>query len=129
MSKKPRILLVDDEPVIVKLLARRLEAAGFEVETAVDGMQAMEKLSGELPDLVILDVMMPKLNGYEVCRSIKEGALRQLPVIMLSARSQDKDEKMGLSCGADIYMKKPFKSEELVERMKELIHVENPAGG
>ncbi len=121
MSDKPKILLVDDEPSIVKMVAKRLEVAGFEVVVAMDGEEALEKAKGQGPDVIILDCMLPKLNGYEVCGALKKDPEhRKIPVIMLSARVQEKDEKAGLECGADAYMRKPFNSQELVEQINHL---------
>ena len=120
-AKKQRILLVDDEPSIVKMVAKRLEVAGFEVIVAMDGEEALEKAKTQNPDVIILDCMLPKLNGYEVCAALKKDPERQkIPVIMLSARVQERDEKAGLECGADAYIRKPFNSQELVGQVNAL---------
>ena len=117
-DKKRKVLLVDDEPSIVKMVAKRLEVAGFEVVVAMDGEEALEKAKTAGPDIIILDCMLPKLNGYEVCGMLKKDpGLQKTPVIMLSARVQEKDEKAGLECGADAYMRKPFNSQELVAQI------------
>ncbi len=121
-AKQRRVLLVDDEPSIVKMVAKRLEVAGFEVLVAMDGEEALEKVKTSAPDVIILDCMLPKLNGYEVCAALKaDPQYQKLPVIMLSARVQEKDEKSGLECGANAYMKKPFNSQELVGQINALV--------
>jgi DNA-binding response OmpR family regulator len=116
------VLLVDDEPGIVKMIARRLEAQGYAVRTAGDGEEAMREASSDRPDLLILDVMLPKINGFEVCRRLKENAAtRGIPVLMLTAMSQARDRKAGLECGADVYLSKPFRSHEFLEQVKSLL--------
>ncbi len=120
-DRKRKVLLVDDEPSIVKMVGKRLEVAGFEVVVAMDGEEALEKAKSAGPDVIILDCMLPKLNGFEVCGMLKKDPERQkIPVIMLSARVQEKDKKAGLECGADAYMRKPFNSQELVEQINHL---------
>ena len=121
-DKKLRILLVDDEPSIVKMVGKRLEVEGFEVTVAMDGQEALQKAQSQQQDLIILDLMLPKLNGYEVCGLLKrDSRYEKVPIIMLSARAQEKDEKEGLAAGANAFMTKPFKSQELVERIKALL--------
>ena len=122
MPKKTRILLVDDEPNIVKMLGKRLEAEGFKVSVAIDGDQALKKVQSEEPDLIVLDVMLPKLSGYEVCRWIKRDARYQkIPIIMLTARVQESNEEFGYECGTDAYMHKPFRTQELLETIKKFL--------
>ncbi|MBI2095332.1 MAG: response regulator [Candidatus Omnitrophica bacterium] len=121
-DKKPRILLVDDEPNIIKVVGRRLEAEGFEVIPAMDGESAFEKARSGKPDLVILDLMLPGLNGYEVCRLLKAGAgTWNIPVIMLTARVQESDEARGFECGTDAYIGKPFRARELLDKIRQLL--------
>ena len=121
-DKKLRILLVDDEPSIVKMVGKRLEVEGFEVTVAMDGQEGLQKAQSQQQDLIILDLMLPKLNGYEVCGLLKrDSRYEKIPIIMLSARTQEKDEKEGLAAGANVFMTKPFKSQELVERIKALL--------
>ena len=117
--KKTRILVVDDELSIIKLLRANLEAEGFEVLTAMDGAQALQTFEMELPDLVILDIMMPKMDGFEVCRRIREWS--QIPVIMLSARGDVADKVKCLDLGADDYITKPFGKGELTARVKAVL--------
>ena len=123
MAEKTRILLVDDEPSIVKMVGKRLEEEGFEVLLAMDGQDGLKKAQTESPELIILDLMLPKVNGYEVCTMLKQDSrFQKIPVIMFSAKAQEKDEKLGLSCGADAYVRKPFKAQELLDQIKKLLH-------
>ncbi len=113
---KTRILVVDDELSIIKFLRANLEAAGYEVLAAMDGTEALQTFEMELPDLVILDIMMPKLDGFEVCRRLREWS--QVPVIMLSARGDVGDKVKCLDLGADDYITKPFGAGELIARVR-----------
>ena len=129
MAEKSRILLVDDEPSIVKMVGKRLEVEGFEVVVAMDGQDALEKARTVNPDLIVLDLMLPKLNGYEVCTMLKQdGRYQRIPIVMFTAKAQDKDEKMGLECGANAYVRKPFRAQELLERIRGLIAGAAPGG-
>ena len=102
MAEKHRILLVDDEPSIVKMVGKRLEVEGFDVLVAMDGQDGLAKAQAEHPDLIILDLMLPKLNGYEVCTMLKQDARYQkMPIILFTAKAQEKDEKLGMECGAE----------------------------
>ncbi len=122
MADKPKILLVDDEPSIIKVVGKRLEIAGFLVLSATDGQDALAKAQTTGPDLIILDLMLPKLNGYEVCTMLKgDTRYAQIPVILFSAKAQEKDEKMGKECGANAYVTKPFKAETLLEQIRVLL--------
>lgn len=117
-GKLPVILVADDEPVNRSLIQRRLERAGYNVVTARDGREAVDKTRETLPDLVLLDVMMPLMDGLEACRIIKEDeATRDIPVIFLSARDETDVKVNGLSLGANDYISKPFKAEELLARV------------
>lgn len=119
---KPNILLVDDEPGIVKMVARRLEAQGYAVRIASDGEEALHEVEMERPDLLILDVMLPKIDGFEVCRRLKGSeATHDIPVLMLTAMSQARDRKTAMECGADVYLSKPFRSAEFLEKVKTLL--------
>ena len=122
MGQKPRILLVDDEPSIVKMVGKRLEVEGFDVLVAMDGQDGLAKAQAEQPDLIVLDLMLPKLNGYEVCTMLKQDARYQkIPVVLFTAKTQEKDEKLGMECGADAYVRKPFRAQELLEKIRSLI--------
>ncbi len=117
-----RILVVDDEPDILKLVNFALSTRGFEVLEATDGEAAVEMALAEQPDMVLLDVMMPLLNGYDACRRIKEDpATGHIPVLMLSAKSQATEQAAGLESGADGYIVKPFTPKELVSQVTGLL--------
>ncbi len=120
---EPRLILcADDDEDILSLVALRLERAGFEVVTAVDGDQAVERARARRPALAVLDVMMPKRTGYEVLEELRgDEALREMKVILLSARVQEGDVQSGMDAGADAYLAKPFKAHELVAKVKELL--------
>ena len=121
-----RILLVDDEKDLLELVKVRLEANGFDVMTARDGLEALEKARGEKPDLVILDVMLPKLNGYEVCTLLKQDPRYQnIPIVLFTAKTQEEDEKTGVGCGANAYVRKPFQPQELLDKIRSLLPVVN----
>ncbi|HLV80250.1 MAG TPA: response regulator [Chthonomonadaceae bacterium] len=115
MAAEKKILAVDDEPSIVRLIQINLEKQGYQVITAYDGKEALEKVASEHPDMVVLDVMMPFMDGFEVLRTLrKEPATRELPVIMLTAKAQDADVYTGYKDGADSYLTKPFNPRELI---------------
>jgi len=114
------ILLVDDEPSIVQLARMYLERENFRVESAGDGEAALEAIQRLNPDLVVLDVMLPRLDGFEVCRRLRAED-NPLPIIMLTARDEDIDKIIGLELGADDYMTKPFNPRELVARIKAIL--------
>jgi len=119
---KGKILVVDDEIYIVHILDFSLGMEGYEVVTALDGEQALERVASEKPDLIVLDIMMPKLDGYEVCRTVKSNpATKNVPVILLSAKGRNVDQKMGFDVGADDYITKPFSPRKLVERINQLL--------
>ena len=121
MGKK-RILVVDDEEDILSVLKFRLEANNYEVLSATDGQEGLNKARSERPDLMILDLMLPKLDGYKVCRMLKfDEGYKNIPIIMFTARDQKKDEELGKEMGADAYIPKPFESEVLLEKIKELL--------
>jgi DNA-binding response OmpR family regulator len=124
---KGKILVVDDEIYIVHILDFSLGMEGYEVLTALDGEQALEKARAEHPDLIVLDIMMPKLDGYETCKLLKaEGATRDIPVILLSAKGRNVDQKIGFEVGADDYITKPFSPRKLVERINALLGQSSP---
>lgn len=125
---KPKILLVEDERAQRELLTYNLEAEGFEVRSAENGEDAMLMIGETLPDLVILDWMMPLMSGIEVCRQLKTGNnTRHIPIIMLSARSEDVDTVRGLETGADDYMVKPYSVRELMARVRTQLRRTRPA--
>jgi DNA-binding response OmpR family regulator len=119
---KRRILIVDDEPSIAKILRKQMEVAGFEVQVAVDGQEGLSKVREWKPELVILDVMLPKMNGHEVCAAVKgDDAVKQIPIIMLTAKAQRQDQDEALKHGAEGYLTKPFQLEELLTKVKTLL--------
>jgi DNA-binding response OmpR family regulator len=113
------ILVVDDEKNIVQLARLYLNNEGFQVETAYDGAQALEKVKAVRPDLVVLDIMMPELDGLSVCRELRKSG--NIPIIILTARSDEVDRIVGLELGADDYVTKPFNPRELVARVKAVL--------
>ena len=111
-----KILVVDDEKPISDIVKFNLEKEGFEVVTAYDGEEAVEKVEEENPDLIVLDLMLPKMDGLEVCREVRK--TRDTPIIMVTAKDQEIDKVLGLELGADDYVTKPFYNRELVARVK-----------
>jgi len=119
---KKRILVVDDEPELVKAIQIRLEQASYELLVASDGMEALNKARREKPDLIILDLMLPRMDGYKVCVMLKrDGLYADIPIIMLTARAQKSNEKLGYECGADAFITKPFQHEAVLAKIKELL--------
>ena len=119
---KGKILVVDDEIYIVHILDFSLGMEGYEVVTALDGEQALEKARTERPDLIVLDIMMPKLDGYETCKRLKaDPEIKDVPVILLSAKGRNVDQKVGFEVGADDYITKPFSPRKLVERINAIL--------
>ena len=119
MNVAKRILLVDDEPLIIKGLRFTLEQEGYEILTASDGEEALEVFRSEPVDLVLLDVMLPKLDGIQVCQRIRETS--NVPILMLTAKGEDMDKILGLEYGADDYMTKPFNILEVKARIKTVL--------
>jgi DNA-binding response OmpR family regulator len=119
-----RILLVDDEPTLLETLAYNLRSSGYEVITASDGIKALEQAQAESPDLIILDLMLPELDGLTVCRSLRQVA--DTPVLVLTARTGELDKIVGLESGADDYMTKPFSLGELQARIRALLRRAGP---
>ncbi len=116
---KKRILIVDDEMSILRFLRSNLEGKGYAVISAINGEEALHTIEMELPDLIILDIMMPKMNGFEVCRQLREWS--QIPIIMLSARGDERDKVKCLDLGADDYIVKPFGASELIARVRAVL--------
>ncbi|HBI95829.1 MAG TPA: DNA-binding response regulator [Ruminococcaceae bacterium] len=114
-----KILVVDDEKLLVKGIKFNLENDGYEVVTGCDGMEAVELAASESPDLIVLDLMMPRLDGLEACTKIRE--FSQVPIIMLTAKSEDMDKLLGFEHGADDYLTKPFLTQELLLRIQRIL--------
>ena len=129
--RRGSLLVVDDEPTITEVLSRYLERAGYETRVAPDGLQALELAGARRPDLVILDLMLPGLDGLEVMRRLRaldEGGVRpRLPIILLTARGEESDRVVGLRLGADDYVVKPFSPNELVARVEAVLRRADPA--
>lgn len=119
MSTKQKILIADDDANIAELIALYLEKEGFETRKAENGRQALEILKNYTADLIILDIMMPEMDGYEVCRTVRKDSA--VPIIMLTAKGETFDKVLGLELGADDYMVKPFDTKELVARVKAVL--------
>jgi two-component system phosphate regulon response regulator PhoB len=119
---KPKILVVDDEPEAVELLEFNLKQAGYIVGTAADGAEALKKARSQSPDLIVLDVMLPEMDGFEICKSLRlDSATAKVPIIMLTAKAAEIDRVLGLELGADDYLTKPFSPRELLLRIKKII--------
>ncbi|NLV55733.1 MAG: response regulator transcription factor [Acidimicrobiales bacterium] len=129
-STQPRVLVVDDEEHITELVAMALGYQGFEVERAATGRQALDAVAARPPALIVLDVMLPDLDGFEVARRLRreEGASTRIPVIFLTARDTTQDKVEGLRLGSDDYVTKPFSIEELVERVKAVLRRSSGVG-
>ena len=117
-----KILLVDDEVQLLTMVQMRLEANGYEVITASDGQEGLEKAKNENPDLIMMDVMMPKMDGYKVCGLLKNDTrYSKIPIILFTARAQQDDQQVGKEAGADAYITKPFDPPVLLAKIEELL--------
>jgi DNA-binding response OmpR family regulator len=120
--REKKILVVDDEPNVIKSLTFVLRKEGYDVSSAANGEDAMTKIRESKPNLMFLDVMMPKKNGYEVCQEVKsDSSLSDIHIIMLTAKGQEADREKGLNAGADELMTKPFSPMMVVDKVKELL--------
>ncbi len=120
MAKK--ILVVDDSKTISDMVRMILEKIGYEVETAYDGLEALEKVKVVNPDLIVLDVNMPKMDGFRVCRLLKfDRNFRSIPIIMLTARDEEENIKTGIKTGADLYLTKPIEPDKLIEAVSKFL--------
>ncbi len=120
-----KVLLVDDDPVLLETLRYRLNQEGFEIVTAGDGEAGLEAARTEKPDLVVLDLMLPQLDGFDVCRILRRES--NIPILMLTARESETDKVVGLELGADDYLTKPFSVRELIARLRALLRRSGPA--
>jgi two-component system, OmpR family, KDP operon response regulator KdpE len=118
-AKKTTILAADDDPQLLRLITRNLQLEGYDVLAASDGQQALELIENNSPDLVLLDVMMPRMDGFTVCYRVRE--FSSVPIIIITARGQDQDKVRGLDLGADDYLTKPFSVDELLARVRAVI--------
>jgi two-component system alkaline phosphatase synthesis response regulator PhoP len=121
----PRILIVDDEPEIVRGLEDNLRFEGYETSATTNGAEGLAKATSEAPDLILLDVMMPKMSGWDVCRELRRRGI-DVPVIMLTARAEEADRVLGLELGADDYVTKPFSLRELLARVRAVLRRPGP---
>ncbi len=117
--KKTKVVVADDDPQLLRLVTRNLQLEGYDVISASDGQQALEQIEATAPDLALLDVMMPRLDGFTVCERVRE--FSSLPIIMVTARGQDQDKVHGLDLGADDYLTKPFSVDELLARVRAVL--------
>lgn len=127
MNQRSKILIVDDEPNILLSLEFLMKKEGYQVFIARDGEEAFEIIEKQFPDLVLLDIMMPKIDGYEVCSFIKSRPdLAAIKVVFMSAKSKDTDIQKGYSLGADLYVAKPFSTRELIMKVQDLLTINTP---
>ncbi len=118
------VLVVDDSTIVRVILAEYLESSGFEVIEAIDGIEAIEQIQNHRPDLVITDIVMPRMNGYELCRWIKsDPRTKAIPVMMCTSKDEDFDRYWGLKQGADAYIAKPYRPLEMVNAVKHLLEI------
>jgi len=119
---KPKILVVDDEPEAVELVEFNLKQAGYAVTTAGDGAEGLKKARSQIPNLIVLDVMLPEMDGFEICKALRlDAATARVPILMLTAKAAEIDRVLGLELGADDYLTKPFSPRELLLRIKKII--------
>jgi DNA-binding response OmpR family regulator len=120
--EKRKILLVEDEEDLLATMRIRLEANNYSVITAVDGQEALDKARGQSPDLIVLDLMLPKIDGYKVCRMLKfDEKYKKIPIVIVTARAQEEDIQLGMEVGANAYFTKPIDSKKLLEKIEELL--------
>jgi twitching motility two-component system response regulator PilH len=118
----PKVLVVDDSWTDLTLIATPLRDSGYDVITAVDGDEALEKVLQERPQCVVLDIILPKVNGFQLCRRLKQmEESRDIPIILISGKNTELDKRWGLQQGADLYITKPFRNDELVASVRSLI--------
>ena len=123
-DSKPRVLIVDDEPDLLSVLHFGLEVEGFDVLEASDGEQGLNMAREHTPDLIVLDLMLPRMDGYKVCRALKfDERYRRIPVFILSARSGETDRRLALDLGADAFLTKPYDMKDLVSRIRNRLNM------
>lgn len=122
MTEKKKVLLVDDSNTVLLMQQMMLRDGGYEVVTAKNGIEAVEKARAERPDLILLDVVMPEMNGFEACRRIREmEAMKSVPIIMVTTRSEEMNVRTGYESGCSAYITKPFKSAELLSKLRRFL--------
>jgi len=121
-NNKKKILLIEDEKDMAYAVTLQLEAKGYEVISAFDGKDGLDKARMKKPDLIILDLMLPKIDGYKICRMLKfDSKYQHIPIILFTARAQELDKKIGKDVGADFYITKPFEPSALLDKIRELL--------
>ena len=121
-QSRGRVLVVDDEPDLVRILQFGLQSAGYVVESASDGQEGLKKAREVKPDIILLDLMLPKLDGYKICRLLKfDERFKQIPIIILSARTQEWDQALALEMGANRFVTKPYNFSEILTHVEELL--------
>jgi len=121
-QSRGRVLVVDDEPDLVRILQFGLQSAGYVVESASDGQEGLKKAREVKPDIILLDLMLPKLDGYKICRLLKfDERFKQIPIIILSARTQEGDQALALEMGANRFVTKPYNFSEILVHVEELL--------
>ena len=121
-QSRGRVLVVDDEPDLVRILQFGLQSAGYVVESASDGQEGLKKAREVKPDIILLDLMLPKLDGYKICRLLKfDERYKQIPIIILSARTQEGDQALALEMGANRFVTKPYNFSEILTHVEELL--------
>jgi len=121
-QSRGRVLVVDDEPDLVRILQFGLQSAGYVVESASDGQEGLKKAREVKPDIILLDLMLPKLDGYKICRLLKfDERFKQIPIIILSARTQEGDQALALEMGANRFVTKPYNFSEILTHVEELL--------
>ena len=124
LMDKEKILVVDDSPTELKIMSEPFIPKGYNIITAMDGEEAIKMAEEEKPDLIVLDVIMPKMNGFQVCRKIKTTPeLKDIKIILLTSKNQESDEFWGMKQGADAYMTKPFDPDKLLDKAREILEL------
>jgi DNA-binding response OmpR family regulator len=127
-TPRARVLVVDDEPDLIRILEFGLRAAGYQVDIAADGQEGLKKARELRPDIILLDLMLPKLDGYKVCRLLKfDERYRQIPIIILSARTQPGDQSLAIQMGANRFVTKPYEFSEILAFIEDLLKTESPS--
>jgi DNA-binding response OmpR family regulator len=127
-APRARVLIVDDEPDLIRILEFGLRAAGYQVEVAADGQEGLKMAREVRPDIILLDLMLPKLDGYKVCRLLKfDDRYRQIPIIILSARTQEGDQALAIEMGANRFITKPYEFSEILAHIEALLKTPSPS--